>query len=119
VAKLSSNFTFTTLDGAGFEVFMSFGLLNELCKLVGDPETVTRLPFEHTMRDTFLTALLQDRNRVGKIIGARSMDEMDIDPQAVVAILAWASEHVLDFFINQAVSIKAISDKNEEKLKAL
>ena len=116
-----ANYTLKTLDGSTIEVFMSFGLLNTLVRIVKDPDVIVQLPFLHDVRDEFLDALVQVRSKTGMLLSdeRNKLENMQVAPTVIVDLLAWAEEHVLDFFISQATKLHKINQKNDKSLKAL
>lgn len=93
------------------ELFMSFGLLNELASLVGGPEAVPNLSFDAQMSQTALFSVLVKRNKRGQPIDFEDEDDPvipgDLSPETAEKILDWVAGHVLDFFVRRfANSVK-------------
>ncbi len=88
------------VGGEDREVFASFGLVNELIKIVGDPDRLATLALDHELRDKLVVALLAERKPSGRVIKAVEIDDIDVAPDDVIYLLDWATEHVLHFFVS-------------------
>lgn len=107
------------IDGKERDIKMSFGLLNTICKLVGDLDGATQLMIDQTLQQAVLVELLSDRDAKGKITGEVSLDEIDVDPSDVLDLLAWAGNHTLDFFLKGLERAKGLQDQHMPRVKAL
>ena len=107
------------IDGKERDIKMSFGLLNTICKLVGDLDGATQLMIDQTLQQAVLVELLSDRDAKGKITGEVSLDEIDVDPSDVLDLLAWAGNHTLDFFLTGLERAKGLQDQHMPRVKAL
>lgn len=116
--KLSHTLTLE-INGKSRDLFMSFGLLNELATMFGDVDRLTELPTNHELRTEMLKAILAERTKSGKITQAVDLDDIDIDPQDVPKILAWAADWVVDFFIRSGEAVKSVFVKNTDRVKSL
>jgi len=86
-------------DGENREIFMSFGLLNEITKLMGDPATAASAFFNPELREKVLLAALHVRSKTGKIEHeVENLDDLDIDFASMEELLAWEVDHALAFF---------------------
>lgn len=86
-------------DGEKREIFMSFGLLDEVTTLMGDPAQAASVFFSPALRRAVYHALLQPRSKTGKI--TKEVDdifELDIPVDQMEELLGWGVEHALDFF---------------------
>lgn len=101
------------------ELFMSFGLLNELTRIIGDPSRVTQVALDPALRDEFLTALFAKRKKSGKIEEAADIEDLDISYEDVEKALTWAQEHVMSFFVRSFRQIKAVTEKHEAEVTSL
>lgn len=101
------------------ELFMSFGLLNELTRIIGDPGRVPQVALEPDLRDEFLTALFAKRKKSGKIEEAADIDDLDVSYEDVEKALTWAQEHVMSFFVRSFRQIKAVTEKHEAEVTSL
>ncbi len=107
------------INGKSRDLFMSFGLLNELASLLGDVDRLTELPINHELRTVILKAVLSERTKAGKIVTEADLSEIDMDPQDVPKILAWVGEWVVDFFIQSGEAVKSVFVANMERVKSL
>lgn len=99
------------------EVFMSYGLLNELTKIVGSPESVVQAHFDEVLRTKLLTALFTKRKKSGKPEGdSVDVSDLEISIEDVDAILTWALMHVTDFFVQGMLRSQEILKRQEAKI---
>lgn len=118
VQKLNRTFSLE-VNGKAREVFMSMGLLNELCKLIGDVENIGNVVVDDALREGVMVSLLAERSKSGKISQKFDIDELDVDPDQVIALVGWATEWVVDFFMKSAEAAKRVMVKNQERLNSL
>ncbi|MGO7308761.1 hypothetical protein ACCS91_33440 [Rhizobium ruizarguesonis] len=105
-----------TQDGRERELFMSYGLLNVLSIAVGSPELVPSMSLDDQLRGEVLAAVLAERKVTGKVIKpVEDLDDIDVSIDDVEAILDWAGEHLMGFFMRRL----AKSAKHVEKHKDL
>lgn len=109
-----------TFAGQERELFMSYGLLNELAKLVGSPEVAPSITLDEHLREEVLKACLAERKASGKITAAvKDMDDLDISVEDVERILDWATENVLNFFVRSLGKMVQRVEANKDTLEAL
>jgi hypothetical protein len=101
------------------ELFMSFGLLNQLAKLIGSPDDVAQIYLNGELRDLVLACALAKRKKSGKIIEEVDVDDLEISTDDIEAILEWLGDHVMGFFVRSLTKVAGISGKHKEKLAAL
>lgn len=118
IEKLSRTITLD-VNGKSREVFMSMGLLNELCKNIGDVENIGNVVVDDGLREKVIVALLAERSKSGKVVQKFEIDDLDLDPDEVIALVAWATEWVVDFFMKSAEAAKRVMVKNQERLTSL
>ncbi|RUU78133.1 hypothetical protein [Mesorhizobium sp. M7A.F.Ca.MR.362.00.0.0] len=88
-----------TQDGEKREIFMSFGLLNEITALMGEPATAASVYFAPKLREQVLLSALHDRAPSGKIKEQLvSLDDVEISASDMEALLAWEVDHAIGFF---------------------
>lgn len=107
------------LDGEDREIFMSFGLLNELSTLVDSPEQVAIIPLNPTLRSQVLGALFAKRKKSGKIEQAVDIEDLDISIAHAEAAMAWAMEHLTAFFIRALRKVVEVTEKNKNDIRGL
>lgn len=101
------------------EIKMSFGLLNNLCRKVGDIEAASIIALDTNLRDAVLIELLSTRDAKGKIIEPIDLDTLDVEPDAIIDLIDWAGSHVLDFFLKGLERTKKLQESNTTRVKAL
>jgi hypothetical protein len=105
-----------TQDGKERELFMSYGLLNVLSIAVGSPELVPAMSLDDELRTEVLKAVLAERKVTGKVVQAiADLEEIEISIDDVEAVLDWAGEHLMGFFMRRL----AKSAKHVENHKSL
>lgn len=107
------------INGKSRDLFMSFGLLNELAVLLGDVDRLVELPINHDLRTTILKSVLSERSKAGKITAEADLSEIDMDPHDIPKVLTWVSEWVVDFFIRSGEAVKSVFVANTERVKSL
>ena len=106
---LSDRFPITINEEAR-ELFMSFGLLDELTRVVGDPARIGTVTLDPEFRQEFLTKLFAKRKKSGKIEEQTDFDDLDVAVEELEAALVWAQEHVLSFFVRSFRNIQKVTD---------
>jgi hypothetical protein len=108
------------VNGEDREIFMSFGLLNSVTKIVYDMQMVATMALVPELREDVLKQLLAKRTPSGKVTAAiDDIDEIDISIDDVVSLLDWTSEHLLDFFLKALDKAKSMADRNQARMTAL
>ena len=86
-------------DGETREIFMSFGLLNEITALMGEPATAASVYFAPKLREQVLLAALHKRTKSGKVEElVTEIEDLDIPTSDIEALLAWEVDHAIGFF---------------------
>lgn len=108
------------LNGEERELFMSFGLLNELATIVGDPARVPSIPVDADLREAVLMSCFAERKPSGKVIkDVEDYDDLDISIPDVEKTIDWAVEHLMSFFVRSLKKVVAVTKANEGDLKDL
>jgi hypothetical protein len=107
------------INGKEQDIKMSFGLLNNLCRLVGDIDNAASMAIDPVLRDTVLIELLSDRDARGKITERLDLDLLDADADKIGELIDWAGGHVFDFFLKGLERTKALQDRHLDRIKAL
>jgi hypothetical protein len=93
------------IGGEERELYMSFGLLNEVTSLVGGIEAVPNIHFDPRVSAMVLDTLLAKRDRRGRILWPTDEEDpitpIDLSVETATVILDWAAGHALDFFVRQ------------------
>lgn len=108
-----------SIGGEDKTIKMSFGLLNAVCRTVGDIDGAAQMMMDNYLRDAVLVELLSPRDAAGKITTPVDIDSLDVDPDDVVKLLDWASAQALDFLLKGLERAKALQEKNMPRVKAL
>jgi hypothetical protein len=99
------------------EVFMSYGLLNEMTKLFGgNINTLPTLDLDPSIAEPIMAMLLAERDETGKII---SNPIFDISISDAEKVFDWVKEHLVNFFIGRLSSTKMVFTRHAETLTAL
>ena len=114
------NPTYTvTIGGTETELKMSYGLLNEVARVVGDIEAIPQIAYDIELRTALLTAVLSKRDKKGKITEEADLFNLDMDGEEVIDLLNWVGEHVLDFFIKSLTRAKKLLGERKADLEGL
>lgn len=109
-----------TYNGEERELFMSYGLLNELTKLVGSPEIAPSITVNEILRESVLMAVLAERKPTGKVVKAvEDIDDIEVSVEDVEKILDWATDAVLSFFVRSLGKMVQRVEDNKEVLEGL
>jgi hypothetical protein len=82
------------------EIFMSYGLLNQMAALIGDPSQVVRISLDPDLRSEILRLALAKRKKSGKVLEeVEDVEDIDASYAEIEALLKWCMEHVLGFFV--------------------
>lgn len=111
-----------SIAGQDKEILMSWGLLDELTKLVKDLDQLGQFFSDPEMRDGVLSAVLSERTKQGKITKKLGVLDVELDDQleAVDEILSWAASHVTAFFIRSLTKLsERVSKLPQDKIEAL
>jgi hypothetical protein len=109
-----------TVNGTSRELFMSFGLLNEICRGVGDMQGAIAIPTNAELRDYALIVVLSERNaETGEVEKACNLRTLDIPVDEAEELLIWISEHTTDFFLRTMERVVKTQKANESRFRAL
>lgn len=102
------------VNGETRDLFMSFGLLNELCALIPDAHAATQIALNADLRDVALITVLSPRDEHGVIPEDRvfNVKTMDIPLDDADKLLDWVSEHILYFFLSALKRVVAAQQAN-------
>lgn len=116
--KLDDHFTITK-GGEPCHIKMTFGLLNELVRTIGDIEAVGEVSFDLELRNAVLNEIFAERDEMGAITEPVNLFKLDVDPDAIVELLAWVGAHVTDFLLKQMVKTKEMMEARQGQMMAL
>lgn len=107
------------VDGQDREIFMSFGLLNQLTHIIGDMQNVGFVHVVPEVRAQVLNELLAERTKGGKVTKIVPHDEAEVSLEDVQKLLDFAVEHMLDFTLRATENLVALQKKQEVRALAL
>lgn len=106
-------------EGEEREVKMSFGLVNLLAQLCGDIETASEISLNLDLQGDVLEALVVKRDKKGKPTEEFSLFAVESDADETGDLIAWAAEHVIDFFMSSMEKGAKTVEKAKPRLAAL
>ena len=115
---MADKFTIT-VNGKEQEVKMTFGMLNALCKTLGDVDRASQLTIDVDIINEVMITLLSPRDSKGKITKELDINTLEVDETAVMDLMAWAGNHALDFFLKGLERAKGLQDQHMPRVKAL
>ncbi|KVL49962.1 hypothetical protein [Burkholderia territorii] len=108
-----------TLAGEKKSLFMSFGLLNELCRGIGDAQGALQVTANSQLRDFALMVVLSDRDEEGNVVKPINVNRIEMSIEDGERLLDWVSQHATDFFVRTMERIVMGHKDKESRLKAL
>lgn len=106
-------------EGTLRTIKMSFGLLNRICRLVGDVEGSIQLLIDPVLQEAVILEILAERNEEGQIIRKHDVDDYNLSKKDVMVLLEWVAEHLLDFFLSALKIAKSLQDRNQDRIDNL
>lgn len=100
------------------EIFMSFGLINDLTRVV-NPDNMADINIDSDFRHSFLALLLAERSKGGKVLNQVDPYDVEMTPDEAASLIAWAQDHILDFFLRSFKNLKSTAEKHQETLTDL
>lgn len=107
------------VNGEDREIFMSFALLNRVTYLMGDASQIPLILQDSELREVVLVEALAERDKNGKILNKKNMDEMDVSFDDIQNILEFVSEHVADFTLVAMERATKVMAKHQARILAL
>lgn len=95
-----------TVDGAEREIFLSYGLQDQILRLVKDTNEVGNIYVDADIRNAIIEQVLADRSKTGKIILKKNFDDYEIETEEVEKILDWVVVIVTSFFSRVLASLE-------------
>jgi ABC-type Fe3+ transport system substrate-binding protein len=108
-----------TINDEERELFMSFGLLDELTRIVKDPARIGSINLDPDLRQEFLTATFAKRKKSGKIEEPTDFDDLDVSIEDIEKTISWAQEHVLNFFVRSFRNIQKVTEQYQTEITDL
>ena len=88
-----------TVNGEDKDVFMSFALLNTITGYFQSKSDLEQILLNSDVRASVISELLSERNETGRITKNFDINTMKVDPDQILDLLEWVSEHVETFFM--------------------
>lgn len=108
------------IGGQKNTIIMTYGLFNEVMKVVPNPAQITNLvvndPF---LRDYVVRRMLTGNKRVETDEDLIDPFDLDIDLDDLDDLVSWVAEHVLHFFMNSAAKTAKIGEKYQPVIDEL
>ena len=100
------------------EILMSFGLLNDLTKVVGDANQASMIELNPDLADLVMRISLVPRSKTGRpLIKLVEFDPPGLTVAEAMKLFDWVKAHVLSFFVNRLESsLQSIADRKEAML---
>jgi len=109
-----------TVGGELQTITMSYGLFNEIMRVVPSPEQITQLIVtDPDLRDYVIRRMLTGNKRVTKDEDMVDPFELDIDMDRIDDLVTWVAEHVLHFFMKSAEKTAKIGERYQGQIEAL
>lgn len=108
------------LNGDTHTITMSYGLFNELMRVIPSPELITSLIVtDADLRDYVVRRLLTGNKPVTKDEDLVDPFDLDIDMDRLDDLVTWAAEHVLHFFMKSAAKTAKMGEKYQGTVEEL
>lgn len=109
-----------TVNGEKSTITMSYGLFNEVMKVIPSPAQVNELlitnPF---LRDFVIRRMLTGNKPVASDDDLIDAFDLDIEIDELDDLVSWVGEHVLHFFMKSAEKTAKIGEKYQETVQEL
>lgn len=107
------------INGKTVKVVMSFGMLNEVAKIVGSVDNIGSLIVDAEMREAVLVTLLSERDEDGEISKPFNAKTADLTIEDYIKIANWVSEHLLSFFLKLLEGANLLQEKVKPQVSNL
>lgn len=101
------------------DILMSFGRLNELAGLVSDINLLPTIDFDLATRTAVLAICLAPRDERGRRTDQDWCIPPELSVEAASAVLDWAKDHLMDFFIGRLEQHLVALKQNDARLTGL
>lgn len=108
-----------TVGGEKRELFMSFALLNELVRVVGDIPYISQIEIDAELCAKVFGVLFGERDEKRKLKRPAEMEEIEISIADAQKVSAWVQGHLLDFFLAAVERAAAAARPFEARMKAV
>lgn len=101
-------------------ITMSWALQQELMKVIPQPENIAALLIQDFyLREYIVRRVLTGKKKVTSDEDLIDLFELELDDDAVEALIMWVVDHILYFFTDTASKSLALGERYSEKMKAL
>jgi hypothetical protein len=106
------------VKSSGKELKMSYGMYNDIMRLIGNPEDATQLLVRDAMtRDLVIRRLFTDNNKsVEKTEELIDSYEIDIQPSELDGVVAWVADHVAYFLFSTGRMMEPVIQKYQDQM---
>lgn len=103
----------------GQTITMTYGLLNECVREVGDVDQLAEIHIDQELRNALLVIVLSERDDEGRIEKPVNLHKLELSVAEVQELLDWIGEHVADFFIGSLERTKKLLTDRGDRMMAL
>jgi hypothetical protein len=107
------------VDGEVKTITMSYGLFNEIMRVVPSPENITDLIIKDPYLRDYVIRRMLTPGRIEKDEDMVDSFDLDIDIEDLDGLVGWVGEHVLHFFMKSGAKMLAVSEKYQETIATL
>jgi len=121
--KPAPRVTFEVTEGPDpkkVERLMTYGLLNEVTRLLSEPDRVPAFELDPYLAESVLKLIVVDRDARG--IPIENLDDFvlpQMSPEQAFIIIDWVKGHVLDFFVKRLQAAAQRAEHLVPQMKAL
>lgn len=101
-----------TKDGKPYSVFMSFGLLNQLTRHLGDIDQLPMLAVDPEVQEKVLKEIFSTRDERGTVTYTPSLFEINVSVEDIDRVLDFVGDHIANFFM-------AAAEKSQKRVTSL
>lgn len=103
-------------EGKPKDLFMSFGLLNDLLKIIHDIPNVQIIAMDAGLRAEVLEAVFATRDTKGAITETTPVSALPLSKTDAHRVLEWVGAHALDFFLEALERAVKLMEPHHERL---
>jgi hypothetical protein len=108
------------INGEDTEIKMSFALLQEVMKVIDNPENVTALLIsDFYLRDWVVRRVLTGNKRVKSDDDLIDLFDVEVDDEKLDDLVLWVTDHVLYFFTATAQKTMKLGEKYQAQVAAI
>lgn len=100
-----------------FELFMSFGLLNEILPVVNDIHLIAQIAIDEGLRKQVLEIVFAERDENGNITEPLNMFTLRVSPSDIQIVIGWVASHCLDFFLTALEKVVETHEPHKARIQ--